>query len=591
VENDRAELRGRATLDTTQWASGVRSLRRSVATFQNVIGRPLAEASRRLVRLGAVVAAAGAAAAAFAVRDAAQYGDGVDKMSRRTGLTAQAVSELGYAMGLAGSGSEALEKGVRRSNKFLYDLGRGLSTARVAADELGLSYEQLSAASPDQRLNAILAALSKISDIGRRGALAGEIFGTRGGASFLPLIDEGADALAAARKEAQLLGVALSPEQARGAATFTDEFERMRAALRGLAVSGAPLAEIAAGVRRITAAIVDLRQSGAFADATRAVAGFAAGTVRNTSATIQAWRNMTTEQQASLRTAGLSMAAFLVALQTGFVGAGVKALTYFATHSVAVSGTIAAAFSGLVGFIAGLKFGEAIEKKFDVSSMILRMREKMRHTMAMAKFQQVFEKGLLPERDATAMYRDLIRRHKDAMDAIAGQANEPEGAGFFATFLGELKTLPGQVTDALKGLLPQSVIDLTDEIGRLKNLNLPGLPDALKTQQAGEEMEEVVGLAEKLARITAPIRGMVTGFLRTNLLPEPGVAGMPASALARAGGTAAVAPMRASAVAADEQFTRQLQTAANAHLAKSSNTLQSIDRRLAGMGTGALTFA
>lgn len=78
-------------------------------------------------------------------------GDSVAKMAKRTGLSVGTVSELGYAASQSGIQMEALENGVRRMQRSIYDAGRGLSTAVDGLADLGLSYKDLANLSPEEQ--------------------------------------------------------------------------------------------------------------------------------------------------------------------------------------------------------------------------------------------------------------------------------------------------------------------------------------------------------------------------------------------------------------------------------------------------------
>ena len=98
----------------------------------------LKRASARLKAFGASVRMMGlkmmafggavAAGLALATKSFAAQGDVLDKMSKRTGVSVEALSELTYAASQSGTAIEGLEKGLGRMQRNILDAERGLST-------------------------------------------------------------------------------------------------------------------------------------------------------------------------------------------------------------------------------------------------------------------------------------------------------------------------------------------------------------------------------------------------------------------------------------------------------------------------------
>tara|TARA_R110002095_G_scaffold179790_1_gene157287 strand:+ start:1443 stop:3419 length:1977 start_codon:yes stop_codon:yes gene_type:complete len=196
-----------------------------------------------VLKVGGGLVAAGTAIIApltAAVFKFGDMGDQVDKMSARTGVTTDALSEMGFAAEQSGSGIETLENGFKGMDKFLLNAERGLSTAKDTMDDVGLSLSELSGLSEDQKFELIADKLSKIEDPGRRAALAMQLFG-RAGQQLVPLINGGAVGIQALRQEARDLGLSIGPEQAKNAAEFTDAWNRVKRSVTGVtfAIGGA----------------------------------------------------------------------------------------------------------------------------------------------------------------------------------------------------------------------------------------------------------------------------------------------------------------------------------------------------------------
>jgi hypothetical protein len=181
--------------------------------------------------IGALVTGVGAATAS--VRQFAGMAGGLDDAAKRTGASAEALSELRYAAEQNGATLDDVEKAMRRLGDVMSDVEKGSKTSTMALDAVGLSLDDLEALTVDQRLQAVMGQLAKIEDPSRRSALAMDLLG-RSGANLAKLTGTGAEGIAALRAEADALGMTVSTEQAEQAAAFGDTWNRMTATLAGV---------------------------------------------------------------------------------------------------------------------------------------------------------------------------------------------------------------------------------------------------------------------------------------------------------------------------------------------------------------------
>ena len=234
-------------------SQAIRAGRAFVELFANDkrLVRGLKAASAKLKAWGAGVTAMGrkvfagglalAAPLAAATKTFAAMGDTVAKMSLRTGISAESLSELGFAAEQSGSDLQTLEKGVRTMQRSINDAGRGLSTQVDALEDLGLKYEDLADLSPDQQFKLFADHLSRIEDPSKRAALAMMLLG-RAGTQLLPLMQDGAAGIEALQKQARELGLTISTEDANAAAALTDAMNILwRVFKQGVFVIGSAL--------------------------------------------------------------------------------------------------------------------------------------------------------------------------------------------------------------------------------------------------------------------------------------------------------------------------------------------------------------
>lgn len=191
----------------------------------------------------------------------ADMGDQLAKMSARTGISVEALSELGYAAEQSGADLETLEGGVRKMQKFLVEAAQGSKGAGDTLAKLGLRMSDLGRLTPDQQFELLADRISKIQDPAIRAATAMEIFG-KTGTSLLPLMQDGAKGIEALKQQARDLGLVISTEDAKAAETFGDTLDDLWKVIKsGVFAIGAALApllqDLATSAIRITKVTAD----------------------------------------------------------------------------------------------------------------------------------------------------------------------------------------------------------------------------------------------------------------------------------------------------------------------------------------------
>lgn len=177
---------------------------------------------------GAIVGALG-----LAVKSFAQTGDEIQKMSMRTALTTEVLSEYKFALEQSGSTIQGFEKSIRRMSSFIQDGRDGLTTTTDALDTLGVSVKELEGLGVEDAFVFLSSALADVEDDITQAALAQDLFG-RSGTALLPLLAQGADGITALREEAQDLGIVFDQDMADSAARVVDAQNTMRKSTLGL---------------------------------------------------------------------------------------------------------------------------------------------------------------------------------------------------------------------------------------------------------------------------------------------------------------------------------------------------------------------
>jgi len=204
--------------DDKRLVRGLRAAERKLKAF----GASVRNMGLKMAGLGAVVLGPMLAAAkAFS-----SMGDQVAKMAKRTGLSVETLSELRFVASQTGTEFESLENGFRRMQRSIYDAGRGLSTAKDALADLGLTYKDLEGLSPEEQFKKLADSLGQISDPTKKAAIAMTLFG-RTGTNLLPMFAQGSKGIEALQQKARALGLTMSGEDAKAAEDFTDAMDAL----------------------------------------------------------------------------------------------------------------------------------------------------------------------------------------------------------------------------------------------------------------------------------------------------------------------------------------------------------------------------
>ena len=211
-----ADPKIKVTADTSQAKRELDGLERAMKNLNGSVGL----ATKAL----AGITAAGAGVA-FAIKKSMDSVDELAKASRRLGTTAADLQAFRNSAALAGVSSDQLTTSLQRLQVNIGNaLTKGTGPAKDALDRLGLSMRDLQGLGADEQFRRIAAEINKIPDPAQRAAVATELLGRQG-----PQLLEAADNFERMRREAELLGIALS-------ATDTAAIERANDAMSELSM-------------------------------------------------------------------------------------------------------------------------------------------------------------------------------------------------------------------------------------------------------------------------------------------------------------------------------------------------------------------
>lgn len=176
----------------------------------------------------AVGAATTAVGGAFmgAAGDVAEYGDSIDKMSQKMGMSAESYQEWDSVMRHSGTSMEAMKASMKT-------LANAAETGSDAFDKLGISQEQIANMSQEELFEATITALQNVEDETQRTYLAGKTLG-RGATELGALLNTSAEDTQAMRDRVHELGGVMSDEAVKAAAAYQDSLQDMQTAFGGL---------------------------------------------------------------------------------------------------------------------------------------------------------------------------------------------------------------------------------------------------------------------------------------------------------------------------------------------------------------------
>lgn len=181
---------------------------------------------------GAATVGAGVAIGALgskfvsASSNVAAYGDNIDKMSQKMGLTAEAYQEWDAVMQHSGTSMETMKASMKT-------LANAAETGNKAFAELGITEEQIATMSQQDLFEATIAGLQNVEDTTQRTYLAGKLLG-RGATELGALLNTSAEDTQAMRDRVKELGGVMSDDAVKASAAFQDQLQDMQTAFSSL---------------------------------------------------------------------------------------------------------------------------------------------------------------------------------------------------------------------------------------------------------------------------------------------------------------------------------------------------------------------
>ena len=195
--------------------------------------RSLGATVKQQATVAAIAVGTVGAAVIGLAKSTADAGDEIGETAAKIGISTDALQELRYAAKMSGVEIEAFDSGLVSMTKNIGMAARGQGKAKKGFAALGIDVKKLIKLKPDQQLEAIMEALSKVPNQTDRAALAMQVLGDAGKDMVL-MAANGADGIQAYRDEAKRLGLVLSEDAIKNAGGFNDALDRSKFALQGV---------------------------------------------------------------------------------------------------------------------------------------------------------------------------------------------------------------------------------------------------------------------------------------------------------------------------------------------------------------------
>ena len=180
------------------------------------------------VAVGALSTAAVALGTAFikGVSETSAYGDEVDKMSQKIGLSTEGYQKWRYVLGQSGGNINNMQMGMKTLASAAYD-------GSEAFEAIGISLEEAQSLSTEQLFEKTITQLSEMEAGTERTALATDLFG-RSATDIMPMLNGGAESIEELKKQAEDYGLILSQDAVNASVKFGDSVDLMQQTLGGM---------------------------------------------------------------------------------------------------------------------------------------------------------------------------------------------------------------------------------------------------------------------------------------------------------------------------------------------------------------------
>ena len=150
------------------------------------------------------LAAAGIGAATVMANKFADRADEINKFSRQVDISAESMQRLEFVANRQGASFDKVKSGIEKFTKSVGEYRAGTGSLKTVLDKVdpALGRQLLKIKDNSKAFEFAVDALSKYEDTQKKAAIAAALFGRSGGASFIRIVDGGAEAFNKLNSEA-----------------------------------------------------------------------------------------------------------------------------------------------------------------------------------------------------------------------------------------------------------------------------------------------------------------------------------------------------------------------------------------------------
>ena len=219
------DLSATLSLDSSKYDGGLENAKSKGASFASNIGGAFKKVAAGAAIVTGAVTAIGAGFA-NAAKKTADYGDKVDKMSQKIGISAEAYQKWDYVMQRAGGSIDSMKMGMKTLSKQAQENNEDFQ-------KLGISQEEVKNLSQEDLFERTVKGLASMEQSTERATLASELLG-RAGADMGPLLNGGTEAIEEQMEIAEKYGMVMPDSAVKASAAFEDSLTTMSMTFDGL---------------------------------------------------------------------------------------------------------------------------------------------------------------------------------------------------------------------------------------------------------------------------------------------------------------------------------------------------------------------
>jgi hypothetical protein len=460
---------------------------------------------------------AGAIAGMFAantLQNQIDWGDQLQKTNLRIGASTESLSQYNYVAKLSGVEFGQLTTAWQRQTRRIAEAAAGTSVATKALDRLGLSAKELNQLAPEEQFERIATAMQNVESSSERVALAQKLWDSEG-VKLVQIVNQGTDAIAAMRAEADALGLTITQDTANAMATYNDEVDRLKFAAQGLSqtIAAEMVPSMTAGLQATSSFIHEIGGAETILDLTKdtatllagVLAGRLAGSLATSTAGMVAAQAQSIRYQATLASmAGVSRAAAASQIALGAASRGASAAMMLVggpAGAAVLAGGAIYYFREELGLVTP-KVQSATDRVDDMTSALDANSEAaLKNAKAMLEAEQQFQQFRQTKLAMdVSRQRQIVAEEQRQWDAVGG--HEAFGAGPSSESQQALQDLQIELMETRNAIEEAggSVTEIDEKLAQLERTTRETIPP---TTDLGDANETAAAKAKELAESTA----------------------------------------------------------------------------------------